>query len=130
MSSTLTSPKAIADDPSCRCQNCGAVWAESQLKPIEDVLERVSPGETMPPGECPSCGALAQYVEEEPGVDETESTNAKVERVLREIDLLIGWAESDADCSTESDAPGQATADRARATILRKARGMVDRCRR
>lgn len=42
-----------------RCQNCGAVRdAEELVRPIPDVEERVAPGETMPYGECPDCGAV------------------------------------------------------------------------
>ena len=40
------------------CDNCGHAWADDRLKPIKDLNQRVSPGETMPVGECPECGAL------------------------------------------------------------------------
>ena len=40
------------------CDNCGHTWADDQLKPIKNLHQRVSPGETMPAGECPECGAL------------------------------------------------------------------------
>lgn len=48
----------------CECQNCGATWFQSELKPIEHLFERVSPGEIMPAGECPDCGALCHIVKE------------------------------------------------------------------
>lgn len=41
-----------------RCQNCEAKWTEDQLKEIKDIEQRVSPGEPMPAGECPTCGSL------------------------------------------------------------------------
>jgi len=41
------------------CQNCGWETEDpSQLHEIEDLLERVAPGEPMPHGQCPECGAL------------------------------------------------------------------------
>jgi hypothetical protein len=41
-----------------RCQNCDARWTEDDLLPITNIEERVLPGEIMPSGECPGCGAL------------------------------------------------------------------------
>lgn len=46
------------------CQNCGEVWGENELvNPIPDLVERVAPGEPMPAGECPECGALCHALE-------------------------------------------------------------------
>lgn len=47
------------------CQNCGTVWA-SGVKPIwecKDLAQRIEPGEVLPVGECPSCGAFCHYIE-------------------------------------------------------------------
>lgn len=44
------------------CQNCGKIWTDDELNPIEDLSMRVSPGEPMPSGECPECGALCQEI--------------------------------------------------------------------
>lgn len=43
-----------------QCDNCGQYFDEDQLDPIRDLMQRVSPGELMPSGECPNldCGAL------------------------------------------------------------------------
>jgi hypothetical protein len=49
-------PEAL--DDLFECQNCGAVWPEHELLEVKDVLERVAPGEPMPAGECPKCGAV------------------------------------------------------------------------
>ena len=43
-----------------RCQNCGIRWDTEALGEIHDFWGRVSPGEPMPSGECPDCGALCQ----------------------------------------------------------------------
>ncbi|WP_234625063.1 hypothetical protein RMS29_027390 (plasmid) [Agrobacterium rosae] len=40
------------------CQNCSNSFAENELREIRNITERVMPGEIMPAGECPSCGAL------------------------------------------------------------------------
>ena len=46
-----------------RCQNCGWQGPDGSLKtPIPDIFQRVDPGEEMPSGECPDCGALCHIV--------------------------------------------------------------------
>lgn len=47
------------------CQNCGKTWAEDQLREVKDLFERVAPGEEMPSGECPECGAVCHPVRPE-----------------------------------------------------------------
>lgn len=42
----------------CECGNCNWTGPESDAGPIADLHERVEPGEIMPSGECPKCGAL------------------------------------------------------------------------
>jgi hypothetical protein len=44
------------------CQNCAELWGEEELKEIKDIFQRVAPGEPMPSGECPECGALCHPV--------------------------------------------------------------------
>ncbi len=44
-------PKAI-------CQNCDWEGDPSKTKPVKDLEERVAPGEILPVGECPRCGAV------------------------------------------------------------------------
>lgn len=53
-------------EPTAQCQNCKAAWLIERLNPIKDIHQRVAPGEIMPAGECPRCGALChiQKVEE------------------------------------------------------------------
>lgn len=46
------------------CQNCGKRWPLEKLKEILHLLERVAPGEIMPSGECPECGAVCHPVKE------------------------------------------------------------------
>ncbi len=59
----------------CRCQNCGKGWREKDLiNPIPDLHERVDPGEPMPNGECPGCGAVCH---EEKTDEPTEEPPAK-----------------------------------------------------
>lgn len=48
-----------------RCQNCDNVYEhiEEIEQVIKDLHQRVAPGEKMPAGECPACGALV-HIEE------------------------------------------------------------------
>jgi len=50
------------------CGNCGKVWDEEELTrvfpDIPDLTERIAPGEPVPAGECPECGALVHVVRE------------------------------------------------------------------
>jgi uncharacterized Zn finger protein (UPF0148 family) len=52
-------------DVPCQCENCDWTGTASELKPIADLEQRVAAGEIMPAGECPECGALAHYKDEE-----------------------------------------------------------------
>jgi hypothetical protein len=45
-------------DERSECQNCRLTWKDDELKEIKHLSERVAPGEPMPSGECPDCGAL------------------------------------------------------------------------
>jgi len=47
-----------------KCENCGKLWDEDDLDPIEDLYERVFPGEVMPYGQCPECGAVCHAASE------------------------------------------------------------------
>lgn len=38
------------------CENCN--WTGEDVLDIDDVLERLSPGDIFPSGQCPQCGAL------------------------------------------------------------------------
>lgn len=48
-----------------QCQNCDWSGDENECAelPEEHILERVGPGETMPVGECPQCGAVCHYLD-------------------------------------------------------------------
>ncbi len=48
-----------------KCQSCIWVGPETRLGDIKDLLKRVRPGEIMPSGECPHCGALCHPVDVE-----------------------------------------------------------------
>lgn len=53
----------LPDTTPCKCDNCGKVTPISNLSPIDNPGERLSPGSPVPAGEC-ECGALA-YVNDE-----------------------------------------------------------------
>ncbi len=42
------------------CQNCRELWSSQELNSIDDLMDRVAPGEPMPSGECSGCGGLCQ----------------------------------------------------------------------
>lgn len=45
--------------PTYACQNCTFTTTDrDQLRTVADIHQRVEPGERMPAGECPECGAL------------------------------------------------------------------------
>ncbi len=50
-----------------KCDNCGTVYDEEDLKQVRKLHERVDPGGTMPSGECPvpDCGALCYPTNED-----------------------------------------------------------------
>lgn len=54
----------LADVTPCKCDNCGAVTPLSDLDPIQDPGERLSPNSPVPAGECPNCDALAYVIED------------------------------------------------------------------
>ena len=47
----------------CCCQNCEWEGDQADTDPIDDIFMRVDPGEPMPSGQCPECGALCQLKE-------------------------------------------------------------------
>lgn len=74
------------------CQNCQMVWADKVLKDVRDLTQRVAPGEPMPSGECPSCGAVCHPVEGKP-----ECTESIVRRNWPEEELCDGGYSYDED---------------------------------
>lgn len=67
-----------------KCQNCGFICPEFDLKPIKNLYQRVAPGEDMPAGECPKCGALAHLIEGEP-VNEPVTVRAALTALLAHV---------------------------------------------
>lgn len=49
-------------DGKFQCQNCERLWLEDSLNPVANIEQRVEPGEPMPAGECPACGAVCHEV--------------------------------------------------------------------
>lgn len=49
------------------CENCTWIGLSDRCKPIQKLSERVAPGEIMPYGECPGCGAVChEYTGDKP----------------------------------------------------------------
>ncbi len=51
--------------PIYACQNCEWKGTEAELAPYSDMEKRLEPGDTVPEGECPECGACC-WPEETP----------------------------------------------------------------
>ena len=61
------------DNPYARCDNCDHEVAskedmKSRFPCIDNLLERLDPGDIVPAGECPECGALMHEVIDHPAV--------------------------------------------------------------
>ncbi len=46
-------------ETTCHCGNCDWVGTVDQAEPCRDFWSRVEPGDTVPAGDCPECGAFA-----------------------------------------------------------------------
>lgn len=63
------------------CGDCGEVWADDDIKSLCDIhhlWERISPGGTVPSGECPGvdCGALC-YPTDKPATKKREDKDSE-----------------------------------------------------
>lgn len=47
-----------------KCSNCGTKQTEGGLDSYRDFWSRVQPGEIIPAGDCPTCGAFAYLTDE------------------------------------------------------------------
>jgi hypothetical protein len=43
----------------CHCANCDWQGSWAETRDVRDFWQRIAPGEVVPAGECPHCGALA-----------------------------------------------------------------------
>ena len=50
------------DELPVACGNCNWKGQMQDVNPLKNISARVSPGEIVPAGECPKCGALASLV--------------------------------------------------------------------
>lgn len=71
-----------------KCQNCGSQWLTEQLKPIQDIEERITPGEVVPSGECPNCGALCHWLKDDPKSSYMEMRLCETDHVFLKPDKL------------------------------------------
>lgn len=56
-------PAKRPKDPCCQCQNCDWNGPIHEAEPVHDIWSRVVPGEIMPAGDCPDCGALVHLLD-------------------------------------------------------------------
>lgn len=55
-------PAPSEEEPCCQCRNCNWHGSVDKADPVHDMWSRVLPGEIMPAGDCPDCGALVHLV--------------------------------------------------------------------
>ncbi len=82
MSTSTTNP----DNPLCECANCGFRAPNDELDQIHDFWSRVNPGEIMPHGQCPECGAFC-YPFEEPKPTTSHPTLVKIYSVSSDTEF-------------------------------------------
>ncbi len=46
----------------CRCADCGAICPADDLDAVQNLSQRLVPGDDVPDGQCPECGALSYRV--------------------------------------------------------------------
>ena len=67
----------LDDGAPVECENCDWVGKAGEMDAINRLTERVAPGEIMPAGECPECGALCHISTEPLTVSDGEYTLKK-----------------------------------------------------
>lgn len=75
------------EDPYVACGNCLWIGRESECNPITDVTERVMPGEIMPAGECPECGAVTHAIATK--LDDPNGANKKHHGIDPEVPIYL-----------------------------------------
>lgn len=89
-----------------KCANCELIVPESDLKVIKDLFQRVMPGDTMPSGECPACGALCFHIELKPQLVEIH-----VRQMVPNEDLDHNDRQAKVAGRYEVEVPGDVTPD-------------------
>ena len=86
-----------------QCQNCDEIHRAADLLHIKDLSMRVSPGEVVPSGECPLCGALC-HIADDPNILRVgdivmwwgNSSDAKAEEAeIESLELVRPWQKED-----------------------------------
>jgi hypothetical protein len=77
-------PKKGAMMAKVECQNCRWTGDEEGCDPVEDLAERVAPGEVCPVCECPECGAVCHYMDK-PDVGQMRELLVVARSVIRDL---------------------------------------------
>ena len=90
-----------------QCQDCCGLWDEDDLKlDIPHLYERVAPGEPMPAGECPECGALC-HKDEEKYAAACPKCQEEVDLVVYEYCRISGSNEEGLDLPKDDEHPDE-----------------------
>ena len=93
---SLTVPLNWEEVPkACRCDNCDhEMWESSLLYPLSevvDLVERLTPGGTVPSGECPKCDSLIYPIEP---VKEISTVNV-ISMNCGQVSSMKSWPDND-----------------------------------
>lgn len=91
-------------DKACECPACGWTGPEKSTLAISDLDQRIAPGETVPVGECPECGALCHYTEVE------KNTGAALAIAVSGLASLVTQLENDPEDSEDAALAAQGRA--------------------
>lgn len=76
----LADGEATADAINCQCANCNWQGPIEKVDECRDFWSRVAPGDTVPAGDCPECGAFV-FIEEH----ETEPVSPQLLNLLKSV---------------------------------------------
>ena len=62
------------------CNNCKWRGQSDELAEIQDFYLRVEPGDEVPAGQCPECGALCSICQDEPDDEDDDLTDERLVR--------------------------------------------------
>lgn len=89
----------MTDEVKHACQNCDWTGAASALAPIKDIFQRVAPGEPMPSGECPECGALCRQAKSV--AMGTAAQDDDTDEVIRKM-AIAEWVQDDVNIDADA----------------------------
>ena len=98
----------MTDSTRCACDNCEWTGTIEEDEELRDFWSRVQPGDTVPAGDCPECGAFAFLCDEVAASASPESVSLTLTVNVFDPELLAAMAERLAGLSGTTAAEWQA----------------------